>query len=58
MSLETEAKDGKVLASRNDINGKKMGFEVMNNKVEVHTLKKKIQKFLASNAQHCSGEWG
>ena len=30
MSLETEAKDGKVLASRNDINGKKIGFEVIN----------------------------
>ena len=30
MSLETEAKDEKVLASRNDINGKKIGFEVMN----------------------------
>ena len=30
MSLETEAKDGKVLASRNDITGKKIGFEVMN----------------------------
>ena len=30
MSLDTEAKDGKVLASRNDINGKKIGFEVVN----------------------------
>ena len=30
MSLETEAKDGEVLASRNDINGKKIGFEVVN----------------------------
>ena len=30
MSLETEAKDEKVLASRNDINGKKIGFEVVN----------------------------
>ena len=30
MSLETEAKDEKVLASRNDIKGKKIGFEVIN----------------------------
>ena len=30
MSLETEAKDEKVLASRNDINGKKTVFEVVN----------------------------
>ena len=30
MSLETEAKDEKVLATRNDINGKKTGFEVVN----------------------------
>ena len=30
VSLETEAKDGKILASRTDINGKKIGFEVMN----------------------------
>ena len=30
VSLETEAKDGKVLASRNDINGKKIASEVMN----------------------------
>ena len=30
VSHETEAKDEKVLASRNDINGKKIGFEVIN----------------------------
>ena len=30
VSLETEAKDEKVLATRNDINGKKIGFEVVN----------------------------
>ena len=30
VSLETEAKDGTALASRNDITGKKIGFEVMN----------------------------